>query len=125
MSEQEWTFSYEGTLHDVFPSLLDAQRGWLSAIDSLDALDRKTHELIRLVCMVLARNAPGIRRHARLAAEVGASWEEVCAALVLTEPGFGILAAVEALPQARKGFEAGAAVAAGDAEAEADAEDDR
>lgn len=116
MGEQEWTFSYEGSLHEVFPALLDAQRGWLAAIDSLDALDRKTHELIRLVCMVLARNPAGVRRHAQLAAEVGASWEEVCAALILTEPGFGVLAAVEALPHARAGHDRGLAILEGEAE---------
>jgi len=124
MADDEWSFSYEAELHAVFPALHEAQRGWLAAIDSLQALDRKTHELIRLVCMVLARNAQGIRRHAQLAAEVGATWEEVCAALVLSEPGFGILPAVEALPQARRGFDAGLAVLAGEHASEQDADDD-
>lgn len=107
MSEQGWSFSYEEPLHEVFPALLDAQRSWLAQIESLQALDRKTHELIRMVVMVLARNGGGVRRHAQLATEVGASWEEIAAAVVLTEPGFGILAAVEAIPFARDGHDRG------------------
>ena len=105
----EWSFPFEGALHDVFPALHDAQSSWLSQIDSLPAPDRKTHELIRLVCTVILRNPAGIRRHARLAAEVGASWDEVLGAIMLTVPPFGMLAAVEAIPIAREGFDAAAA----------------
>ncbi|MEZ5141454.1 MAG: carboxymuconolactone decarboxylase family protein [Acidimicrobiales bacterium] len=107
VSQQEWSFSYEEPLHEVFPALLDAQRAWLAQIESLQALDRKTHELVRMVVMVLARNGRGIRRHAQLATEVGATWDEIAAAVVLTEPGFGILAAVEAIPFARDGHDRG------------------
>jgi alkylhydroperoxidase/carboxymuconolactone decarboxylase family protein YurZ len=60
-----------------------------------------------MVVSVTARNAGGVLRHAQLAAEVGASWEELVAAIVLTEPTFGVLAGVEALPAARAGYEAG------------------
>lgn len=105
MSEQDWTFPFEGELHDVFPALHSAQSAYLSQIDSLPAPDRKTHELIRLACTVILRNSPGIRRHARLAGELGATWEEIAGAIVLTQPGFGILPAAEALPEARRGFE--------------------
>jgi alkylhydroperoxidase/carboxymuconolactone decarboxylase family protein YurZ len=107
VNEQEWTFSYEGPLHEVFPSLHEAQSSWLAQIDSLRALDRKTHEIVRMVCTVALRNGGGVRRHARLAAEVGASWEEIVAAIALTQPGFGVLPAAEALPFARQGFDEG------------------
>lgn len=100
-----WSFPFEGDLHEAFPALHDAQSAWLSQIDSLPAPDRKTHELIRLVCTVILRNGPGIRRHARLAAELGATWDEVIGSIMLTTPGFGVLPAVEALPEARAGFE--------------------
>jgi len=46
-------------------------------------------------------------RHAMLAAEVGATWDEVAGAIVLTQPAFGLLSAVEALPYARRGWERG------------------
>ena len=75
--QPDWTFPFEEPLDEVFPSLHAAQNAWLSQIDSLKAPDRKTHELIRLVVTVGIRNAEGVRRHARLAREVGASWEEI------------------------------------------------
>lgn len=104
--EPDWSFPFEESLHGVFPALHDAQSAWLSQIDSLPAPDRTTHELIRLVCTVILRNPPGVRRHAKLAAEVGASWDEVMGSIMLTVPAFGMLAAVEAIPIAREGFDA-------------------
>lgn len=99
-------FPFEEPIHDVFPALHEAQNAWMSQIDSLRAPDRKTHELIRLVCTVLLRNGDGVARHAGLAREVGASWDEVLGSLMLTVPGFGLLPAAEAIPHARAGFEA-------------------
>ena len=108
MADQEWTFPFEGPLHETFPGLHEAQRAWLAQVDSLPAPDRKTHELIRLVCTVILRQQDGIERHAMLAAEVGATWDEVLGSMLLTTPGFGILPAVEAMPAARRGFDAAA-----------------
>jgi alkylhydroperoxidase/carboxymuconolactone decarboxylase family protein YurZ len=119
MSEQDWSFSYEAPLHETFPALHEAQSAWLAQIDSLQALDRKTHELVRMVCMVIARHGGGVERHARLAAEVGASWPEIIAAIALTQPGFGILPAAASLPHARTGFEEGVRLV------EAELEDER
>jgi alkylhydroperoxidase/carboxymuconolactone decarboxylase family protein YurZ len=102
----DWSFPFEEPLHEVFPGLHDAQSAWLSQIDSLKAPDRKTHELIRMVCTVILRNPPGVRRHAMLAKEVGASWDEILGSIMLTLPGFGLLPAVEAIPHAREGFDA-------------------
>jgi alkylhydroperoxidase/carboxymuconolactone decarboxylase family protein YurZ len=102
---REWSFPFEESLHAVFPALHDAQSSWLSQIDSLPAPDRKTHELIRLVCTVILRNPAGIVRHAQFAAEVGATWDEVLGSIMLTVPAFGMLAAVEAIPVARNGFD--------------------
>ncbi|MHB8506900.1 MAG: carboxymuconolactone decarboxylase family protein [Acidimicrobiales bacterium] len=107
----EWNFPFEAELHAVVPALHEAQNGWLAQIDSLRAPDRKTHELIRMVCTVILRNPPGIMRHAMLAAEVGATWEEIAGSIVLTEPAFGLLNVVEALPWARRGWERGSGAA--------------
>ncbi len=108
MSEaQDWTFPFERYLHEVAPGIHEAQSAWLAQIDSLRAPDRKTHELIRMACSVILRNPLGVKRHAMLAAEVGATWEEIAGSVLLTEPAFGLLRAVEALPHARSGFEAG------------------
>ncbi len=103
--EREWTFPFEGPLHEAFPALHEAQSAWLAQIDSLPAPDRKTHELVRLACTVILRNREGIERHAMLAAEIGATWDEVLGTIMLTTPGFGVLPAVEALPHARRGFD--------------------
>src|SRR5437660_7146386 len=102
----DWVFPSEKHLHKVAPGLQEAQNAWMAQIDSLRAPDRKTHELIRMVCTVILRNPEGVQRHAMLAAEVGATWEEIAGSVLLTEPAFGLLRAVEALPYARKGFNA-------------------
>jgi alkylhydroperoxidase/carboxymuconolactone decarboxylase family protein YurZ len=88
---------------------LQAQNAWMASIDSLRAPDRKTHELIRMVCTVIARQPGGVQRHARLAAEVGATWDEIAGSILLTEPAFGIVLAIQALPAARRGFKQGSA----------------
>ena len=103
--EQAWNFPFEEPLHEVFPQLHAAQNAWMAQVDSLEAPDRKTHELIRLVCTVILRNPQGIERHARFAAEVGATWDEILGSMMLTTVGFGVLPAVEAIPAARRGFE--------------------
>jgi alkylhydroperoxidase/carboxymuconolactone decarboxylase family protein YurZ len=102
----DWNFPFEGPLHEVFPALHEAHNAWMSAIDSLQAPDRKTHELIRMVVTVMLRNPAGVRRHAQLAHEVGATWDEIMGSIMLTMPGGGVLVAVEAIPPAREGFEA-------------------
>jgi alkylhydroperoxidase/carboxymuconolactone decarboxylase family protein YurZ len=104
--EEQWNFSYEGPLHDSFPALQAAQSAWLSEIESVQALDRKTHELIRMVCVLVLRNGAGVQRHAQIAAELGATWDEIVGTIVLTQPAIGILPAAEMLPFARTGFEA-------------------
>jgi len=104
--EQDWNFAFEEPLHEVFPQLHAAQNAWLSQLDSLRAPDRKTHELIRMVVTVGLRNPAGVQRHAQLAREVGATWEEILGSIMLTVPGHGLLPAVAAIPHARAGYEA-------------------
>jgi alkylhydroperoxidase/carboxymuconolactone decarboxylase family protein YurZ len=116
-----WPFPSDRFLQEWAPGLQSAQNSWLSAIDSLRAPDRKTHELIRMVCTVILRQSAGVERHAMLAAEVGATWDEIAGSILLTEPAFGILLAVEALPAARRGFKRGVTLAGGDGDDTSDA----
>ena len=109
VEEDVWPFPSEKFLHEWAPGVLQAQNAWMASIDSLRAPDRKTHELIRMVCTVIARQPGGVQRHARLAAEVGATWDEVAGSVLLTEPAFGIVLAIQALPAARRGFKQGSA----------------
>ncbi len=106
MDEPDWNFPFEEPLHDVFPALHAAQNAWMAQLDSIGAPDRKTHELIRMAVTVTMRNPAGVQRHARLAREVGATWEEILGSIMLTTPGYGLLPAVESIPHARAGFEA-------------------
>jgi alkylhydroperoxidase/carboxymuconolactone decarboxylase family protein YurZ len=103
--ENDWNFPFEEPLHEVFPQLHAAQNAWMSQLDSIGAPDRKTHELIRLAVTVGLRIPEGVRRHARLAREVGATWEEILGSIMLTVPGYGLLPAVAAIPDARRGYE--------------------
>jgi hypothetical protein len=102
---ESFTFRWEAPVHEVFPSLHEAQSAWLGQVDSLSAPDRRTAELVRMACSVIARSPGGISRHAMLAREVGASWDDVVGSIMLTTPAFGILPAVEALPHAKRGFD--------------------
>jgi alkylhydroperoxidase/carboxymuconolactone decarboxylase family protein YurZ len=109
VEEDVWPFPSERFLQEWAPGVLQAQNAWMSSIDSLRAPDRKTHELIRMVCTVIARQPGGVQRHARLAAEVGATWDDIAGSILLTEPAFGIVLAIQALPAARRGFKQGSA----------------
>jgi alkylhydroperoxidase/carboxymuconolactone decarboxylase family protein YurZ len=104
------------SLRHAFPALHEGQSTWLGQIDSLQSPDRKTHELVRLACSAILRHSPGVERHAMLAAEFGATWEDVVGTLALTQPGFGLVPSLEALPFARSGFERGLADTAEDAD---------
>jgi alkylhydroperoxidase/carboxymuconolactone decarboxylase family protein YurZ len=109
VEDDVWPFPSERFLAEWAPGVLQAQNAWMASIDSLRAPDRKTHELIRMVCTVIARQPGGVQRHARLAAEVGASWDEIAGSILLTEPAFGIVLAIQAMPAARRGYQQGVA----------------
>ena len=109
VEQDVWPFLSDRFLNEWAPGVLQAQNAWMASIDSLRAPDRKTHELIRMVCTVIARQPGGVHRHARLAAEVGASWDEIAGSILLTEPAFGIVLAMQAIPAARRGYLQGTA----------------
>ncbi len=104
-----WPFPSERFLKELAPGVLQAQNAWMASIDSLREPDRKTHELIRMVCTVIARQPGGVQRHTRLAAEVGATWDEIAGSILLTQPAFGIVLAIQAFPAARRGYSQGVA----------------
>lgn len=112
VEQDVWPFPSERFLKEWAPGVLQAQDAWMASIDSLRAPDRKTHELIRMVCTVIARQPGGVERHARLATEVGATWDEIAGSILLTEPAFGIVLAIQALPFARRGYKQGSGGAA-------------
>lgn len=95
------------TMQEAFPKMADSLSGYLAELEDLPGLDNKTKELVRLACTTSLRTGPAVRRHAMLAAEFGASWEEVLGVLVLTQPSFGLIPAREMLPHAIEGYQAG------------------
>jgi alkylhydroperoxidase/carboxymuconolactone decarboxylase family protein YurZ len=122
VEDDVWPFPSERFLHELAPGVLQAQNAWMASIDSLRAPDRKTHELIRMVCTVIARQPGGVQRHARLAAEVGATWDEIAGSILLTEPAFGIVLAIQGFPAARRGWKQGSANVQGEDDSESLAE---
>ena len=95
------------SMAEAFPAATDSLSGYLADLEDLPELDNKTKEPVRLACTTSLRHGPGVRRHAMLAAEFGASWKEVLGVLMLTQPSFGLVPAREMLPFAREGYEAG------------------
>ncbi len=100
-----WTHPLEADLPALAPRLHELEQAWLAQIDSLEAPERKTHELIQMVCMAIRGNQNGVAYYASLATEVGATWEDIAGSLVIIAPSFGLLAVAEALPHAKRGFE--------------------
>jgi AhpD family alkylhydroperoxidase len=102
----DFAFQYEKPIHAAFPALHEDLSAFLARVDELSVLDRKTRELIRMVTSVATRSPKGVERHAMLAREFGASWDEVLGAIVLTMPALGMQPAVDAIGPARQGFDA-------------------
>ena len=106
MAEDEATLPWQRAIEEISPSMLAAQSAWLGAIDSLTGLDRKTHHLVRMACIAILRKQEGVERHAQLAGEAGATWDEVATTLALTMPAFGMLPMTDGMEAARRGWEA-------------------
>jgi len=65
VEDDVWPFPSERFLGEWAPGVLQAQNAWMASIDSLRAPDRKTHELIRMVCTVIARQPGAATSRAR------------------------------------------------------------
>lgn len=101
-------------MRETFPAAADQLSGYLAQLEDLPGLDNKTKELVRLTCTTVLRHGPGVKRHAMLSAEFGATWEEILGVMVLTQPSFGLVPAREMLPFAREGYDAGLVAASAD-----------
>ena len=92
------------SMQDAFPAATDSLSGYLADLEDLPALDNRTKELVRLACTVALRHGAGVQRHAQLAAEFGASWEDVLGVLMLTQPSFGLVPAARDAPLRQGGI---------------------
>lgn len=81
-----------------FNELIEAQK-------TLKGLDAKTKQLINIAIQTANRNPRGVKLHAMMARNEGATREEIIAAVVLNLHHSGFASVLECLPAAIDGFE--------------------
>jgi AhpD family alkylhydroperoxidase len=81
-----------------FNDLIDAQK-------ALKGLDSKTKQLINIAIQTANRNSRGVKLHAMMAKNEGATREEIVGAVVLNLHHSGFASVMECLPAAIDGFE--------------------
>jgi AhpD family alkylhydroperoxidase len=81
-----------------YDSLVDAQR-------KLKGLDPKTKQLINIAIQAAIRNPRGVKFHAMMAKQEGASREEVIGAVAMNLHLVGLAAVLDSLPSAIDGYE--------------------
>ena len=85
-------------LADSFNKLVDAQR-------SLEGLDPKTKQLLNIAIQTANSNPIGVKLHARMARQNGATREEVKGAVVMNLHLSGLPTVLSCLPAALDGYE--------------------
>jgi AhpD family alkylhydroperoxidase len=85
-------------LASEFDELVDAQR-------SLKGLDNKTKQLVNIAIQTANRNPRGVKFHAMMAKQEGATRAEVIGAVVMNLHLSGLAAVLDSLPAALEGFE--------------------
>ncbi len=81
-----------------FNELVEAQK-------SLEGLDSKTKQLINIAIQTAHKNDAGVKIHAFMAKNEGATREEVTGAVVLNLHHSGLSSVLKCLPAAIEGFE--------------------
>ncbi len=85
-------------LADSFNKLVDAQR-------SLEGLDPKTKQLLNIAIQTANSNPMGVKLHAQMARQNGATREEVKGAVVMNLHLSGLSTVLSCLPAALDGYE--------------------
>lgn len=85
-------------LADSFNKLVDAQR-------SLEGLDPKTKQLLNIAIQTANSNPMGVKLHAQMARQNGATREEVKGAVVMNLHLSGLPTVLSCLPAALDGYE--------------------
>ena len=83
---------------EKYDSLVDGQR-------AMEGLDPKTKQLINIAIQTCLRNPRGVRFHAMMARQVGASRGEVLGAVVMNLHLAGLAVVLDSLPAAVDGFD--------------------
>ena len=85
-------------LSDRYDSLVDSQR-------KLKGLDSKTKQLINIAIQTAIRNPRGVKFHAMMAKQEGASRDEALGAVVMNLHLAGLAAVLDSLPSVIDGYE--------------------
>jgi len=85
-------------ISNKYNELVDAQR-------NQKGLDNKTKQLINIAIQAAVRNPRGVKFHAMMAKQAGASREEITGAVVMNLHLVGLASVLDSLPEAIDGFE--------------------
>ncbi|WP_321507274.1 carboxymuconolactone decarboxylase family protein [uncultured Methanoregula sp.] len=98
------------TAFDVFqkecPELAERFNNLVEVQRTLNGLDAKTKQLINIAIQTSTRNAEGVRMHAFMAHEAGATKEEIVGAVVMNLHLTGLVTVLDCLPAALDGLDA-------------------
>ncbi|MDZ4172344.1 MAG: carboxymuconolactone decarboxylase family protein [Methanobacteriaceae archaeon] len=90
---------------EELPSLFENFNHLVESQKDLPGLDSKTKQIVNIGIQTAHNNLNGVKMHAAMAKEMGASWEEVKGAVALNLHLSGLGSILDCLPAAKEGFE--------------------
>lgn len=90
---------------EEFPQLASSFNELVQAQRSLEGMDSKTKQLVNIAIQTANRNVIGVKLHAQMAKNDGASREEVLSAVVMNLHLSGLASVIECLPAAIEGYD--------------------
>ena len=88
-----------------FPEIAACFNELVKAQKNQEGLDAKTKQLINIAIQTANKNSAGVKLHAFMAKNEGATREEITGAVVLNLHHSGLSSVLNCLPDAIKGFE--------------------
>jgi len=89
---------------DEFPELAGRFNDLVDAQRSLKGMDPKTKQLVNIAIQTANRNPIGVKMHAQMAKNQGASRDEILGAVVMNLHLSGLSTVLDCLPSALEGF---------------------
>ncbi len=90
---------------EEFPELAARFNELVEAQKSQEGLDSKTKQLVNIAIQTANKNPDGVKMHAFMAKDEGATREEITGAVVLNLHHSGLSSVLKCLPAAIEGFE--------------------
>lgn len=88
-----------------FPEIADRFNELVEAQKNQEGLDAKTKQLINIAIQTAHKNSAGVKLHAFMAKNEGATREEITGAVILNLHHSGLSSVLNCLPGAIEGFE--------------------